>query len=289
MREYGTAHGFRAAVDAHLRAHARQLGVATYIVRRQAALERLLVRLGEAAPNRWAIKGGLALDTRLGARARASLDLDVDHAIGIDEAREDVQRASAVTASDHFGFALTGQDTLSEAGVALAVRFSLHSTLAGRDFEPLQVDVTIAAPQPWDAQPATREGLLAPLGLPPVHVLLIPVERQVAEKLHAATRLYKSGGTTRARDVIDLLLIQRHARVDGPRLGQEIRATFERRATHAVPATLPQLPAALAVSFRRDAPAVGLSPSLDEAHRLLAQWLDPLLLQLRGDVPQKPG
>lgn len=52
-------------------AHASRLGVATYIVRRQAALERLLVRLRTVAPNRWAIKGGLALDTRFGARARA--------------------------------------------------------------------------------------------------------------------------------------------------------------------------------------------------------------------------
>lgn len=154
------------------------------------------------------------------------------------------------------------------AGVALAIRLTVYSTLAGRDFEPLQVDVTIAAPQPWDAQSATREGLPAALGLPPVHVLLIPLEGQVAEKLHATTRLYKSGGTARARDVIDLLLIQRHARVDGTRLGKEIQSTFERRATHAVPAALPQPPAALAVGFRRDAPAVGLSPSLDEAHRL---------------------
>jgi len=31
------------------------------------------------APDRWAVKGGLALETRLGDRARVSLDLDADH------------------------------------------------------------------------------------------------------------------------------------------------------------------------------------------------------------------
>ena len=279
MPEYATPDGFRAAVEARLRAHAGQLAVATYIVRRQAALERLLVRLGGAAPNRWAIKGGLALDTRLGPRARASLDLDVDHALGIDEARGDLQRASIASIGDHFAFALTGQDTLSDAGVALAVRFTFDCTLAGRAFEPLQVDVTIATPQPWDAVSATRQGLLASLGLPPVDVLLIPLERQVAEKLHATTRIYRSGGTTRARDLIDLLLIQKYVSVDGTRLTAAIRNTFERRATHPAPTALPKPPAALAVSFRRDASAVGLPPSLDEAHRVLAEWLDPLLAQ----------
>ncbi len=52
MRDYTTAEGFRAAVEAKLRDRARQLGVATYAVRRQAALERLLVRLMTTAPNR---------------------------------------------------------------------------------------------------------------------------------------------------------------------------------------------------------------------------------------------
>ena len=70
MREYDTPAGFRAAVEATLRERARRLGVAAYIIRRQAALERLIVRLTKVAPDRWALKGGLGLETRLGERAR---------------------------------------------------------------------------------------------------------------------------------------------------------------------------------------------------------------------------
>jgi len=47
---------FRAAVEATLRERARRLKVPAYIVRRQAALERLMVRLMKVAPNRWALK-----------------------------------------------------------------------------------------------------------------------------------------------------------------------------------------------------------------------------------------
>lgn len=45
VREYATPAGFRAAVEATLREKARRRGVPAYIIRRQAALERLIVRL----------------------------------------------------------------------------------------------------------------------------------------------------------------------------------------------------------------------------------------------------
>lgn len=71
MRQYASPAAFRAAIDARLRAYAVRVGVPVMVVRRQAALERLMVRLMKVAPGQWALKGGLALDTRLGARARS--------------------------------------------------------------------------------------------------------------------------------------------------------------------------------------------------------------------------
>jgi len=277
MREYATAAGFRAAVEAKLRDRARDVGVAAYVVRRQAALERLMVRLTTVAPNRWALKGGLALETRLGDRARVSLDLDMEHAMGIEAARADLQRAAIEDVGDHFAFALIGQTPINDGDVALAVRFTLESSIAGRRFEPLQVDVTMATPDPWDAQPATRPGLLSVLGLAPIDVLLIPLERQIAEKLHAYTRTYRGGGTTRGRDLVDLLLIHAHAAIDAEHLAHAIQKTFEQRATHPIPATLPAPPRELAVSYRRAAAPVGLTTTLDEAHHQLAEWIDLIL------------
>ena len=283
MREYATPAAFRVAVEARLRERARGLGVPAYVVRRQAALERLLVRLMRVAPESWALKGGLALETRLGARARVSIDIDADHVRGAGAARADLQRAAIEDAGDHFGFAVVGSEELRDAGVGLAVRYKLEGALAGRPFEPLQVDVTIAPPDPWDAQPRWRPGLLSELGLGPFEVLLIPLERQVAEKLHAYTRTYQGGGTTRARDLVDLLLIRQHERVDAGLLRDAVRRVFSRRATHAVPERLPPPPNGLAVAFRREARGVCPVASLAEAYQLLAQWLDPVLATARED------
>jgi hypothetical protein len=282
VAEYATPAGFRVAVETRLRERARHLRVPAYVLRRQAALERLLVRLMKVAPNRWALKGGLGLETRLGARARVSLDLDADHAGGADAARADLQRATIEDLGDHFGFAVTGSEELREAGVSLAVRYRVESSLAGRTFEPLQVDVTVAAPDPWDAEPACRPGLLAVLGLGPVDILLVPLERQVAEKLHAYTRPYKSGRTTRARDLVDLLLVRQLEHVDAAALRQAIERVFRRRETHPVPERLPAPPGELAVSYRSEAERVGLVPALEEAGRLLAEWLNPVLERIHG-------
>jgi len=87
VRDYATPAAFRAAVEARLRERARRLSAPAYIVRRQAALERLVARLSKVAPDRWAIKGGLALESRLGERARVSIDLDADHLHGAEAAR----------------------------------------------------------------------------------------------------------------------------------------------------------------------------------------------------------
>jgi len=288
MREYATPATFRSAVEAKLRQRARHLRVPAYILRRQAGLERLTVRLMAVAPGRWALKGGFALETRLGGRARVSVDLDADHRNGAEASRADLQRAATADVGDHFGFVVVGSEELRSAGVGLAVRYRLESSLAGRLFEPLQVDVSIAAPDPWDAQPARRPGLLAELGLGPIDVWLVPLERQVAEKLHAYTRTYESGGTTRARDLVDLLLIREHARLDPVALRNAIQRVFDRRATHAIPERVPPPPRELAVSYRREAEQVRVASDLEEAHRLVTDWLDPVLARKGGAQDVSP-
>jgi hypothetical protein len=252
------------------------------MVRRQAALERLLARLSVVAPDRWALKGGMGLEARLGDRARVSIDLDADHALGAEAARVDLQRAAPEDAGDHFGFALVGSEELSDEGVRLAVRYHIESQLAGRPFEPLQIDVTFSPPDPWDAELQSRPGLLAELGLGPLELLLIPLERQVAEKLHAYTRTYRSGGTTRAKDLVDLILIRQYANVDADRLRAAIQHVFLRRATHPVPEQLSAPPTALVVAYRREARGISTVAELVEAHHQLAEWLNPVLAEIHG-------
>lgn len=276
MRQYASPAAFRDAVDERLRTYARRAGAPVLVVRRQAALERLMVRLVTVAPDRWALKGGLALDTRLGVRARSSLDMDLDHATGSLQARTDLEAAIVTDLGDNFSFSIVSAEELQETGVGLAVRYRLECAVGGRRFEPLQVDVTLAQPDVWEVEQAERPGLLADLGLGPILVPLVSLERQIAEKLHAYTRTY-DGATTRVKDLVDFMLIRMLERVHAGRLRREIANTFARRGTHAVPENLPVPPPDVSIAYTAEAEAVGITTNLAEAHGLVAAWLDPVL------------
>ncbi len=277
-RRFANPAHFRASVDERLRAYARRTGVPLTVVRRQAALERLIARLGQVAPDRWALKGGLALDTRLSGRARASMDMDADHAQGAEAARVDLLAAAEVDLGDYFEFALAGSRALREGDLNLATRFRLECSVGGVLFDMPQVDATLTPPDVWEVERAQRPGLLASVGLGPIEVLLVPLERQVAEKLHAYTRTYgKDRTSTRVRDLVDLLLIRTFERVDALRLLDAIRRTFERRATHPVPEHVPPPPADWQRAYREEAEHVGITPEVAEAHRLVGVWLDAVL------------
>ena len=276
MRQYPNPAAFRAAIDTRLRNYARRVGTPVQVVRRQAALERLMARLARVAPGRWALKGGLAMDTRLPEHARASMDMDIDHVLGAAAAREDLLRAAAEDLDDHFAFALLGTEEVQEGGRRLALRYRFEASVAGVAFEPLQVDVTTLAPEVWEVEPAQRPGLLSDVGLGPIDVMLVPLERQVAEKLHAYTRRY-NGESTRVRDLVDLVIIRLFETVDARRLRDEITRTFARRGTHPVPDRLPAPPADWARAFAGEAEVLGLPRTLAEGFELAATWLDPVL------------
>jgi hypothetical protein len=252
------------------------VGVPVQVVRRQAALERLMARLSHVAPGRWALKGGLALETRLPEHARASMDMDIDHILGAAAAREDLLRAAAHDLDDHFAFALVGTEEVQEGGRRLALRYRFEASVAGVAFEPLQVDVTSLAPEVWEIERAQRPGLLSEVGLGPIDVMLVPLERQVAEKLHAYTRRY-NGESTRLRDLIDLIIICLFESLNARRLRDEIERTFARRGTHVAPDEFPAPPADWARAYSAEAQAVGIPPVLADAHKIAASWLNPVL------------
>ena len=85
--KYRTSAAFRTALEARLKA-AQHDGVGLARLRTRVVFERLLARLHAVAPDVWVLKGGFALELRLGARARTTKDIDVDWAIGEDEAIE---------------------------------------------------------------------------------------------------------------------------------------------------------------------------------------------------------
>jgi len=74
---YTTAAAFRTALEQRLLSAARQGGVPLVRLRKLVGFERLLARLVAVAPDRWVLKGAVALHLRLASRFRTTKDLDL--------------------------------------------------------------------------------------------------------------------------------------------------------------------------------------------------------------------
>jgi hypothetical protein len=74
---YETPQALRAALEARLKNQSRERAVDLERLRRGVLFERMLARMETAHPGRWILKGGMALEFRLGDRARATRDLDL--------------------------------------------------------------------------------------------------------------------------------------------------------------------------------------------------------------------
>jgi hypothetical protein len=247
-------------------------------LRKLVIFDRLLARLLVAAPERWLLKGALALDYRLGTRARTTRDMDLARADSEEQATEDLLAAQDVDLGDFFTFAVERTSRLDALHEGAAMRYHVAVALAGRPFEDVVVDVGFGDPFADPPERLRGPDLLGFADIPPVEVPALPLEQQVAEKLHAYTRGYGGGrGSTRVKDLVDLVLIRSHTSCDAGRLRAALQAVFAGRGAHALPSALPAPPADWGPPYRRLATEVGLAPDLATGHALAAAFLDPVL------------
>lgn len=246
--------------------------------RKRIAFDRLLARLEATAPEQWLLKGGFALELRLRDRARATKDVDLEWRIDEDELVDALIDAAEHDSGDFFAFevARTGRQPERLGG---SHRFHVSASLAGRPFEQ-RFALDVAPRSVVDRCPVrlTTPDLLAFAGLDPVTLAAIPLERHIAEKLHAYSQTYADGRrSTRVKDLVDLALLAELATFDARALRAAIDQTFDQRAVHPVPTQLPPPPEAWRTPFRELARAIGIPQELEAGHADAAGLLDPIL------------
>ena len=226
---------------------------------------------------------------RLPDRARSTLDLDISvpdperlvlkTAAGkkLSPARatyEQLQQAASRDLNDGFVF-LVGQPKAERTGAPWGgLRCSVETRLAGRTFVRFHLDVGLG-----DAllgQPDWVEGspFLGFAGISPARIALYPVDQQFAEKAHAYTFPWRDRDNTRVKDLVDLVLLAQSGQLRPSRIRQALRATFDARGSHSLPADLPTPPVDWLDSYAALAEHLGLRPrTLQAAHAYLtAHW-----------------
>jgi hypothetical protein len=253
LERYGTPRAFRQALEARLMAQSKTTDVDLGRLRRQVAFERLLARLteGRGGATSWVLKGGFALELRLGNVSRTTRDLDLAMLDGELDGQRLWSHLSTVLGEDvdgdYFIFAVAAPRPLAaDLAGRPGWRFSVDVRLAGKSFAMVRIDVVARAEEISDAiEPLTFSSALAFAGLAPtVTVPAIDVDQHAAEKFHALTRIYGGRPNTRVKDLVDLVLLTELNLIDPTRLTDRVRTVFRVRATHPMPTQLPEPPSA---------------------------------------------
>jgi hypothetical protein len=275
--KYETGAAFRRALEDRLRAKSLSDGMPLMRLRKMVAFERLLARLVHDQPEAWLLKGGLALQWRLGSRARTTQDVDV---LLVDNRQEDLHsrlaRAALVDLGDWFRYLVQRprRQVTPDAGGA---RYSVQTQLGGRSFEMFHIDVGWGDPVIESPEAIVAPSLLDFADLEPVTMLCYPVTQHLAEKFHAYTMPRTGRENSRVKDLVDIVLIA-EMRLSAHTLLAALKATFQERGTHELPVTVPRPPSSWVSSYRRMAMEVDLAADrIDVGLEIVNCLLDPIL------------
>jgi hypothetical protein len=177
------------------------------------------------------VKGGVAIELRLGLAARATRDLDIGLCVPAEEL------LPAFDASLAVGFGDFCLQRRGEARVLNNGARSLQVTVeyVGRPFATVNIDLAQAT---IDIQTDSVEPIaLHELGLTrPRAVPCLSLTEQIAQKIHALTEPMPRGRVNmRSRDALDVLLLDVRLPLDTEAITQACVSIFVQRATHEWP------------------------------------------------------
>ena len=282
-----------------LRRLARRTGITVNRLRREFAIEHLLLRLLDAAPDRWIRFDEWRLEYRVDGPEAAH-----EASGGVSEPTRAAVDAALRQAMDHqdlqrIQFTVHARERAPQVaqGPALAYRLEAFD----RDGEIGEVDLIVGFAFP----PADEIEWLAGLELPATHDRSpprIPTRSRVAQ-LAARLGAY-TGRTSRFPSCEDLLTIARYApqvTVTAGGLRRALDRVWPWTATPRWPLAVPAPPPWWADEYRRAAADLGLDPALAVGHAWAAALFDPILsgtvspraswnaTELRWDPPRLRG
>jgi len=279
---YQTDKDLRRALEERLRQRAEKDAQPIIRLRKRVVFERCIVRLQQYPESPWVLKGGFALELRLGDMARMTndMDLSVDLALFDSEStsvsilserlRRDLQREN----KDKFIFIVAeGKRELPTQG-GKTFRFTVEARLDGRMFEAIKVDVGIGDPLIRPIEEIETSDLLSFADIPIAKIRATSRAQHFAEKVHALTRRFDDRVNTRVKDLADIILLFNRGLPDPATVRQCVQDIFSARATHARPSHIGPPPRTWASSYSAMAEELKLiETSLDNATgRLNDYW-----------------
>lgn len=285
-RTWATPLAFKAAVEQRLRNEATASGMDLQRRRQLFVFDRFLARLFRVLGGAVVLKGGLVIELRL-ERARTTRDIDLRLVGNPDAVLTRLQEAGRLDLGDYLQFEVAADSRrpeIDDEGLAYqGRRYRAEAQLAAKIYgAPFGIDVAFAEPMHGEPEEVEGSAFLEFAGIEPGRYRIYPLETHIAEKLHAYT-LPRDRPNSRVKDLPDLALLATARDIDGAALRAAIDGTFEHRATHPVPDSVPAPSAAWEPVYARIASNDGLEwQTLEVVTRAVQTFLDPVLAGAGG-------
>jgi len=275
--KYASGSAFRQALERRLKEIQRIENIPLVRLRKQVAFERFIARLQTVQPDTWILKGGLAMQLRLGVQSRTTKDIDLLNTERSGDLFDSIVEIALLEIGDWFSFEVmqTAESPEDDFG---GHRFHVVCRLDGRVFEQFHVDIGMGDLLIEEYDCLHFDPVLEFAEITATSVPCYPITQQIAEKFHALTRDYASGTSTRGKDFVDILLLAGLGSIDGVLLSRVIDSIFSIRDTHPVPHIMPPLSDAIRREYTRITKELGLIfENFDAAEAALAAFINPIL------------
>ena len=187
------------------------------------------------------LKGGVAMELRFARAARTTKDFDLGL---IGNRAERIRKLEEVMKLGFDAFTFRLKPEIHQMEMADTVRVEVAVQYKTRSWQTVEIDLGPVEAREVDLV-APAIPAIAEMGLPlTTHVRCISISEQVAQKLHACTGPQRED---RARDVLDILLLDMLGQLDYRRAREAAERVFAKRATHAFPPST-----ALPAEWRRE-------------------------------------
>lgn len=288
-RKYLTARALLASLSDRLKQRAIAEGLDIQVMRRQVAFDRLLVRLFSKEPSPWVLKGGYAMELRL-SNSRTTKDIDLElrewATISGDKNTQnnfilrELRRLASIEVGDFFIFQIK-DPVMNLCGPRYGgARFPVVAYADNRTFASFHLDVGVGDPLIEPLEIVIGKDWLGFAGFHTKGVPSLSVEQHFAEKLHAYTQPRGVGQiNSRAKDLIDMILLIRAKKTDMSKLKQAVQTVFACRKSHQLPRSLNRPPRQWSEQFSTMSKNCQLEVTMDKAFVELVSFIGKCFLQ----------